>query len=184
MLIGGIICKNCSQDTHLCKCPRTDEEARQLAEKEDTSTLERLNKLLEEKEKQKVNLFDSLKICDIDSVRKSIFEEIAKIEEGRQNLEQQIQIENSKRVNLDEKEVKFFLKQIRSGDVNDIKYGKMLVNVLINKLYLYDDNVTIFFNTQGKEYSSKVPTIEEVEVRIKDTPAHQSVSVLIDTLLF
>ena len=50
---------------------------------------------------------------------------------------------------------------------------KLLVNVFINKIYLYDDNVTIFFNTQDKEYKSKVPTIEEAEVRIKDKTAHQ-----------
>lgn len=145
-----------------------------LAEKENNiATIKKLYKHLEENEKQKVNLFNSLKICEIDSVRKSIFEEIAKIEEEHKNIEQQIQIENSKMVNLDEKQVKFFLKQIRSGEVNNIKYRKMLVNVLINKIYLYDDNITIFFNTQDKEYTSKVPTIEEVEVRIKDISAHQ-----------
>ena len=34
-IIGGIICKECNQDINLCKCPRTEEEAKQLAEKED-----------------------------------------------------------------------------------------------------------------------------------------------------
>ena len=144
-----------------------------LAEKEkDTTTLKMLNNQLKENEKQKKNLFDSLKVCDIDSVRKSIFEEMVKIDEEHARIENQIQIEEAKRVSLDEMEVKFFLKQIRSGDINDIKYRKMLVSVLINKIYLYDDNVTVFFNTQDKEFSSKVPTIEEAEVRIKDISAH------------
>lgn len=147
-----------------------------LAEKEkDATTLKTLNKLLKENEKQKANLFDSLKVCEIDSVRKSIFEEMVKIEQEHTDIENQIQIEESKKINLDEKQVKFFLKEIRSGDINDIKYRKMLVSVLINKIYLYDDNITIFFNTQDKEYSSKVPTIEEAEVRIKDSSAHQNI---------
>lgn len=145
-----------------------------LAEKEkDATTLKTLNKLLKENEKQKANLFDSLKVCEIDSVRKSIFEEMVKIEQEHTDIENQIQIEEAKKINLDEKQVKFFLKEIRSGDINDIKYRKMLVSVLINKIYLYDDNITIFFNTQDKEYNSKVPTIEEAEVRIKDSSAHQ-----------
>lgn len=146
----------------------------QLAEKEkDDTRLKALNKLLQENEKQKANLFNSLKICEIDSVRKSIFEEMVKVDEERTSIENEIQIEKAKKLDLDEMQVKFFLKQIRSGNVNSLKYRKLLVNVLINKIYLYDDNVTIFFNTQDKEYSSKVPTIEEVEVRIKDKTAHQ-----------
>ena len=34
-IIGGLICKECDRDIHFCKCPRTEEEAKQLAEKED-----------------------------------------------------------------------------------------------------------------------------------------------------
>ena len=148
----------------------------ELAEKEkDTTKLKTLNKLLQENERQKTNLFDSLKVCDIDSVRKSIFEEMVKVEEEHTRIENQIQIEEAQRINLDETKVKFFLKHIRSGDINNLKYRKMLVNVLINKIYLYDDKVIIFFNTQDKEYSIKVPTIEEAEVRIKDKTAHQKV---------
>ena len=34
-IIGGLICKECDLDINLCKCPKTEEEAKQLAEKED-----------------------------------------------------------------------------------------------------------------------------------------------------
>ena len=164
--------RNILTDTNIERIAKTVVE---LADKErDTTKLEKLNKLLKENEKQKTNLFDSLKVCDIDSVRKSIFEEIVKVEQEHTDIENQIKIEKAKKLDLDETQVKFFLSQIRSGDVNNLKYRKMLVNVLINKIYLYDDNITIFFNTQDKEYTSEVPTIEEAEVRIKDISAHQS----------
>ena len=42
----------------------------------------------------------------------------------------------------------------------------MLVNVLIYKVYLYDDNLTIIFNTQNKPYKNKIPLIEELEVKL------------------
>ena len=145
-----------------------------LAEEErDTSTLKRLQNLLKQNEKQKANLFDSLKVCDIDSVRKSIFEEMVKVDAEHSDIESQIQVESSKKINLDETQVIYFLTKMRSGDINDIKYRQMLITVLINKIYLYDDYAIIFFNTQNKEYKVKIPTIEEAEVRTNDTSAHQ-----------
>ena len=42
----------------------------------------------------------------------------------------------------------------------------MLVNVLIYKVYLYDDSLTIIFNTQNKPYKEKIPLIEELEEKL------------------
>lgn len=42
----------------------------------------------------------------------------------------------------------------------------MLVNVLIYKVYLYDDSLTIIFNTQNKPYKDKIPLIEELEEKL------------------
>ncbi len=85
-----------------------------LVEKEkDTSTLKRLQNLLKQNEKQKANLFDSLKVCDIDSVRKSIFEEMVNIDKEHTDIESQIQIESSKKINLDETQVIYFLTQMK-----------------------------------------------------------------------
>lgn len=52
----------------------------------------------------------------------------------------------------------------------------MLITVLIDKIYLYDDYAIIFFNTQEKEYNVKVPTIEEAEVRTNDISAHHFIT--------
>ena len=55
----------------------------------------------------------------------------------------------------------------------------MLVNVLISKIYLYDDNITIIFNTQNKPYKEKTPLIDELEEKLaassyKTRPAQPS----------
>ena len=42
--------------------------------------------MLRENEKQRNNLFDSLKICNIDSVKQSIFEELNKTEIERTRI--------------------------------------------------------------------------------------------------
>lgn len=143
---------------------RIAEEVVKIADKERESTvLKRLNKMLKENEKQKNNLFDSLKICDIDSVKKSIFEELNKMEIEHTRIKNEIAIEESHNVKLTVGQVKFFLVQLKRGNINDIKYKRVLINTLINKVYLYDDSVTLVFNTQDKPIEKKVPRIEVLE---------------------
>ena len=62
---------------------------------------------------------------------------------------------------------------MRSGDINDIRYRKLIINVLINKVYLYDDFIRVIFNTQDTPCESKVPTIESIEAQIKDKSSHK-----------
>ena len=140
----------------------------ELAQKEmnDNSNLKRLTKRLKDNEQQKKNLLDSLKMCNINSARQVIFEEMQKMEEERQEIEKEILLEDTLRVDITVPEIKFFLKEMRSGKVDDINYCKMLVNVLISKVYLYDDNITIIFNTQNKPYNEKIPLIEELEEKL------------------
>ena len=38
--------------------------------------------------------------------------------------------------------IRFFLSQFRKGDINDPKYRQGLVDMLVNKIYLYDDKMT------------------------------------------
>lgn len=149
----------------------TDSNIKMIAEKvvnlvnneKENTTLKRLNRMLKENEKQRNNLFDSLKICNIDSVKQSIFEELNKMEIERTRIKDEIAIEESQQIKLTFGQVKFFLIQLKNGDINDIKYRKALINTLINKVYLYDDNITIVFNTQDKPIEKKVPTIETLE---------------------
>ncbi|MBO5478691.1 MAG: hypothetical protein J6A04_03130 [Clostridia bacterium] len=39
----------------------------------------------------------------------------------------------------------------------------MLINMLVYKAYLYDDNLTIVFTTQNKFYSERIPKLSEIE---------------------
>ena len=123
-----------------------------------------LQKRLRENEKQTKNLLDGLKICDIDSVRKTIFEEISKMEQEHKEIENQILIEKSQNIEITKPQIKFFLNELKNGNENDIKYKKLLINVLIDKVYVYDDNITIIFNAKNpKETTIKIPSIEEIE---------------------
>ena len=50
------------------------------------------------------------------------------------------------------KEIRFFLNQFRKGDINDPKYRQGLVDMLVNKIYLYDDKMTVLCNTQDGHF--------------------------------
>ena len=75
-------------------------------------------------------------------------------------------------------EVKFFLNQFKQGDINDEKYRQALIDTFVNKIYLYDEKMTILYNTQdGHSHmnldelgSSKVALVEMAGVE----PASES----------
>ena len=146
------------------------------AEVADNTNLKRLTKRLKDNEKQNKNLIDSLKMCTVDSVRQTIFDEIQKMDEERKEIEKELTLENMQKVDITVPEIKFFLKEMQKGKIDDLEYCKMLVNVLIYKVYLYDDSLTIIFNTQNKPYKEKIPLIEELEEKLgvcsyKERPA-------------
>lgn len=135
-----------------------------LAEKEkENPKVQRLKKSIKGIEKETKNLFNSLKLCEIDSVKKSIFEELAKMEEEKKLLKEQLLIEESQTLNITKTQVKFFLNQIKNGNIDDIRYKRAIINSLINKVFLYDETITIVFSVQGKAYEGKIPTIQELE---------------------
>lgn len=141
----------------------------ELAQKEmnDNTNLKRLQKQLKENEQQNKNLIDSLKMCNIDSIRQSIFDEIQVMEEKHKEIEKDLLLEEMQNVDITIPEIKFFLNEMRKGNVEDIRYRKMLVNTLINKVYLYDDNITFIFNSQSRPYNEKIPNIKELEQKLE-----------------
>ena len=54
-LIGGIFCKECNKDIDFCMCPKTDEEARQLAEKSVENNVENVGDIRKEEIKNMEN---------------------------------------------------------------------------------------------------------------------------------
>lgn len=78
-------------------------------------------------------------------------------------LQKMITLEKDTYIEITEPQIKFFLKNLKNGKINDQKYRQMLINVLIYRIYLYDDNLTIIYNTQDRTFTTRVPTIEQIE---------------------
>jgi hypothetical protein len=157
----------------------TDENINEIAssvyetacKKQDNSRVKQLQREILKNEKARANLFDSLKICYDDNVKKSIFEEISKMEQQRKELEYQVREEESEIFQVSEQDIRIFLKGLRNGDIQSIKYKQMIITVLVYKVYLYDNHITTIYtiqNKNGESVTSQIPTIAEVEKSFKN----------------
>lgn len=130
--------------------------------------INRLEKLLRDIDRKKNNLIDAIAECDMDSIRKSLYEKIQTLDNEKENLEVQLAEERFQQVSISEVEVKFFLTQLKKGSINDEKYRSTLVNVFVNAIYLYDDKITFVFNSTGQPVTVNQELIEKIEDNNKE----------------
>ncbi len=162
-----------------CKSLLTDKNIKTIAKKisaiakKDNANhlLEHMQKQLQEKIKAKDNQMKGLDTCDDDVIRKEIYARVKELTLEIENLESGIAVEKTKTLSFNEEEIKYFLTLFRDYDIMNIAHRKALVNMLINKIYLYDDHsgdtvtgnykITIIFNA-GKD------TVEITDELYKD----------------
>lgn len=118
---------------------------------------------LKDVEKKRANLLNAVTECEIDVVRKSLYEQLAAVEERRSELEYSIQVEQSKTTNIKTSMIAYFLLCLKNGRADDPVYRRALIATFVNKIYLYDDKLTIHLNTGGNPVEITGTIIEEVE---------------------
>lgn len=109
-----------------------------------------------------------------------IMERVRANRERQRDLEARIASEELSCALLAEPEITFFLMGLRNGDANSDKYRRMLVSVLVNRVYLYDDKLTIFMNAADGEQEITKELLEEATgggVRTEGTTLHHTSSV-------
>jgi Recombinase. len=140
-----------------------------LCEKENNDgNLKRLKKLLHENEKATENLLkalDSGKIVDV------IADRISQKKKEHIEIENQILYETSQHPMPTVNEVRFFMEQFKKGDVNDMKYRQTLIDTFVNKIYLYDDKMTILYNSQDSHSDVTIDDISSSGVGLVEANA-------------
>lgn len=142
------------------------DEVSQLAEDDlSKSNYMFLKNTVKELEKQKSNLIKSLKLgTNSESFQKMIYQEFESIEKQVNEVEKEIRKEENIYQSISKEQIMFFLTNLRNGNIHDAKYRKMLIDVLINKIYLFDDKVKIVFTTQHDKVEFKIDFIEGMEM--------------------
>lgn len=131
-----------------------------LCEKEaDRSELNRLAKQIKDVERRQNNIMSAISECDDETTRKMLFAEMKRLSAEKDDAEKQYEIEKASNVVVTEDEIVFFLSSLKKGKADSLSYRKTLINVFINKIYLYDDRAVFFFNTSGKPKTVNAETL-------------------------
>lgn len=132
-------------------------------EEKDNSNLKRLKKLLAENERKQENTLNAIMESDIESVRKALGDKIPVLEKEHSELERLIATEEAPYPNISEETVILFLTALKKGRINDMKYRKTLIDIFINRIYLYDDRVTITYNSGDEPVTITDQLLSELE---------------------
>ena len=92
-----------------------------------------------------------------------IAERITQKKKEHDELSYQLLVETTQHPVPSIKDIRFFLNQFRKGDINDPKYRQGLVDMLVNKIYLYDDKMTILCNTQDGHFDVDLKEISSLK---------------------
>jgi len=141
-------------------------EVEAFCEKEkDKSNLKRLNKELDEINKAIENL---LKAIEQGQHIELLSDWITQKQHEKSEIEKAIALEKLQYVDLTASEIKFFLTRLKTGDINDMKYRKMLITVLIHSVYLYDDgSLMITFHAGDRPITISAEQIDDFESELE-----------------
>ena len=125
--------------------------------------------MLDTKKKHE-NLLDAVAECDNKTVRQSLYGKLAKLEEELEVIEIEIAKEKkSQPKSMSIAHVKFFLNALKKGDINDIKYRRLLIDVFVNAIYLYDDRLTLVFNSGDETVTINDKLLSKIEESTNST---------------
>lgn len=133
----------------------------------DTANLKHLKKLLADNERKHSNAMEAIINCDDECIRKNLYAVVPKLESEQEELKKQIAIEEIQMPTVTTQSVKFFLNALKKGNINDMKYRKMLINVFVNRIYLYDEKITIIFNSGNEPVTLTDQLLSEIETEHK-----------------
>lgn len=128
-----------------------------IEKEKDTSAIKSLQKSIKNCKKEIENLLTSLKQANNDSIRNLILSEIDNIQLRQKELETQLLFEEANNMPISATQIRFYLTELKKGNVKDIEYRRLLIDTFIHKMYLYDDKMIITFTTQ-KEISVNFPS--------------------------
>ena len=80
----------------------------------------------------------------------TLLDRIGQRREEIEQIETQLAKETLAADHLTEPEILFFLKSLQAGSINSLKYRKALIALFINRIYVYDERYTVFFNTKDR----------------------------------
>lgn len=128
-------------------------------------------KNLEKKEKQLHKKIDNLmEALENGQHIEMISQRITQNEIELEETQSQFMLEMAKIFKLSEKEIKFFLTRLQDGNILDDSYRKVLVDMLVNSILVYDNELVIICNVGNKPITLTIDLIEDIKSELVTDP--------------
>jgi hypothetical protein len=127
-------------------------------------------KLLKKEQKKIKNNIENLMIAmeegqNLELINERLIQRKKELREITINID----AEEKKLYHISENHIKFFLENLKNGNLDDIKYRKILINLFVNRIYLYDDNkITIIFNVGNASFEINTVLLKEVNTNLNN----------------
>lgn len=159
-----------------CKSLLTDKNIEKISkkiyetcQKENNSNV--VIKNLEKKEKQLHKKIDNLmEALENGQHIEMISQRITQNEIELEETQSQFMLEMAKIFKLSEKEIKFFLTRLQDGNILDDSYRKVLVDMLVNSILVYDNELVIICNVGNKPITLTIDLIEDIKSELVTDP--------------
>ena len=86
----------------------------------------------------------------------------------KSELEEQLAIEENKRIHLTEPQIRAFLDYVCEMPMDDINKRRAIINIFVHSVYLYDDNFTIIVNASGRPLSLEDIPLDDIEAAFSE----------------
>ena len=106
---------------------------------------------------------------------KRIADRLAQREAELESLNKRLKKEEAKQRIISPHIVWDFMHKLARGTTDTLKYQKMLINVFVDKIYLYDDHFTIYLNNSKKGLNVNKNEVETIE-KYFSAPSSESTS--------
>lgn len=90
-------------------------------------------------------------------------ERLNKRQAEKEALEEQLAIEENKRICLSEAQILAFLDFVCEMPLDDVNKRRAIINILVHSVYLYDDHFTLIINASKKPMNIDNIPLEEIE---------------------
>ena len=128
-----------------------------------------LEKQLAEVERKIQNTTDAIVDCDFADVRKSMYAALNELHIAKEDLDFKIAQFTRLQHKVNESDVRKFLLKLREGSYDTIQSQQVLINTLINRVYVYKDKLVLIFNSGHKKELITEELLDEINEKDKSS---------------
>ena len=130
----------------------------------DTTKIDELTRALKRIEQDIDDSVEALIHAKSDMVREKIEQKLDTLEKQKSSASEELsELKYREDLIVTEDQVQQFLRSFLGGDLLSKEYQRMIINTLVNSVYIWDDKIVIYYNVKGGKQIGHLDTIDYLE---------------------